>query len=269
VVLLAALLPLAAANIRIYLTDGSDLLASEYEVLADRIRYYSIERSDWEEIPLDLVDLEKTQRIEKQQQAAREEREAADRVERAAVRKARTELHRVPIEDGVYYDQGEQVVTVEQAELKTETSKGRTLLKVLAPVPLAGKQTIEIEGKQAAFVVHNDRPAFFMRLEAVNRLGILRLKEKKNARLVQVIQVVPKSNETFEEQEEVEVFRQQFAPGVYKIWPVDPLPAGEYAVFEYTPGESNIRVWDFSLQPLAPGSAADTSASPKDPGKDP
>lgn len=267
VFLLAMLLPLSAANIRLYLTDGGDLLVNKYEVLEDRVRYYSVERGEWEEIPLALVDLEKTQRIEKQQEDARQERAAEDRIERTAERKARTELHKIPIDDGVYYLDGDKVVTVKQAELKTETSKGRTLLKILAPVPMAGKQTVEVEGKQSEFVVHHDRPMFFLRLETVNRVGILRLKEKKNARLVQVIQVVPQSKEMFEEQEEVEVFRQQFAPGVYKIWPIEPIPAGEYAVYEYTPGEANIRVWDFSCQPSAAGSAAGSSA-PADPGKD-
>jgi hypothetical protein len=267
--LLAILLPLSAANIRLYLTDGGDILVREYQVLEDRLRYYSIERSEWEEIPLTLVDLEKTQRIEKQQQDARQERAAEDSVERVAERKARTELHNVPIEDGVYYLDGEQVVTVKQAELKTETSKGRTLLKVIAPVPMAGKQTVEIEGKQSEFVVHGDRPMFYLRLETVNRVGILRLKDKKNARLVQVIQVVPQSKEMFEEQEEIEVFRQEFAPGVYKIWPTAPIPAGEYAVYEYTPGEGNIRAWDFSCQPSTADSNAAPAASPADSGKAP
>jgi hypothetical protein len=267
--LLAILLPLSAANIRLYLTDGTDILVSEYQVLQDRVRYYSIERSAWEEIPLTLVDLEKTQRIDKQQQEDRQERAKEDHIERAAERKARTELHNVPIEDGVYYLDGDQVVTVKQAELKTETSKGRTLLKVIAPVPLAGKQTIEIEGKQSEFVAHGDRPMFYMRLESVNRFGILRLKEKKNARLVQVIQVVPQSKEMLEEQEEIEVFRQEFAPGVYKIWPTEPIPAGEYAVYEYTPGEGDIRAWDFSCQPSTAGSNSGSAPPPADSGKDP
>ncbi len=267
--LLAILLPVSAANIRLYLTDGSDLLVSEYKVVEDRVRYYSIERSEWEEIPLTLVDLKKTERIEKQQESEQEARAAEDRVERAAERKARTELHDVPIEDGIYYLDGKQVVPVKQAELKTETSKGRTLLKVIAPLPLAGKQTLEIEGKQSEFVVHGDRPMFYMRLEHVNRLGILRLKEKKNARVVQVIQVVPQSKEMYEEQEEVEVFRQQFAPGVYKIWSTEPLPAGEYAVYEYTPGEGDIRAWDFSCQPSKTGADAAPGASSDDRGKNP
>lgn len=266
---LAALLPLSAANIRLYLAEGGgDMLVSEYEVLEDRVRYYSVERSQWEEIPLSLVDLEKTRRIEKQQEEARAEREAEDKVERAAERRARTELHDVPIDDGVYYRDGDEVVTVKQAELKTETSKGRTLLQVFAPVPLAGKQTIEVEGERSEFVVTDSRPMFYMRLEMTNRLGIMRLKEKKKARLAQVIQVVPQSKEIFEEQEEVEVFRQQFAPGVYKIWPVKPIPAGEYAVYEYTPGEGNIRIWDFSCQPSGDDAAGQTD-SPADSGKDP
>jgi hypothetical protein len=270
VLFLSMLLPLGAANIRLYLADGGgELFVSEYEVLEDRVRYYSVERSAWEEIPLDLVDLEKTRRIEKQQQEARSERAAEDRVERAAERKARTELHEVPIDDGVYYRDGEEVVTVKQAELKTETSKGRTLLKVFSPLPMAGKQTVEIEGEQSEFVVTTSRPMFYMRLETTNRLGIIRLKEKKKARLAQVIEMVPQSKEVFEQQEEVEVFRQQFAPGVYKIWPIDSIPAGEYAVFEYTPGESNIRIWDFSCQPSAADSAADPADSPADSGKDP
>jgi hypothetical protein len=268
--LLAMSLPLSAANIRLYLTEGGgDLLVREYEVLEDRVRYYSVERSQWEEIPLSLVDLEKTRRIEEQQEAVRQERAEEDRIERTAERKARTELHRVPIEDGIYYLDGDRVVPVQQAELKTETSKGRTLLKVIMPVPVAGKQTVEVEGKQAEFVVTQDRPMFYMRLETVNRFGIIRLQEKKDARLVQVIQIVPQSNEMIEEHEEVELFRQQFAPGVYKIWPTEPLPAGEYAVMEYTPGEGNIRVWDFSCRPGPTGSAAGSSAPSTDPGKDP
>ena len=269
-IFLIALLPLGAANIRLYLADGGgDMMVSEYEVIEDRVRYYSVERSAWEEIPLALVDLEKTRRIEKQQEESRQERAAEERVERTAERKARTELHDVPIDDGVYYRGSDGVVTVAQAELKTETSKGRTLLKVFSPLPMAGKQTVEVEGEHSEFVVTNNRPMFYMRLETTNRLGILRLKEKKKARLAQVIQVVPQSKEIFEEQEEIEVFRQQYAPGVYKIWPVDAIPAGEYAVFEYTPGEGNIRIWDFSCQPTAADSAADQQDSPADSGKDP
>lgn len=47
-----------AANVKLFLTDGTWHWVREYQVLADRVRYYSVERSDWEEIPLSLADLE-------------------------------------------------------------------------------------------------------------------------------------------------------------------------------------------------------------------
>ena len=43
-----------AANIKLYLKDGDSHLVREYEVKGDRVRYYSVERGDWEEIPLAL-----------------------------------------------------------------------------------------------------------------------------------------------------------------------------------------------------------------------
>jgi hypothetical protein len=268
--LLAVFLPLSAANIRLYLKEGGgDVLVREYEINGDRVRYYSIERSQWEEIPVSMVDLEKTQRIEKDKEAASEARHKEDSIERAAERRARTELHKIPIDDGVYYLNGDQVETVKQAEVKTDSSKSRTLLKVIAPVPIPEKETVELEGKKSEFVVTNDRPMFYMRLESINRFDILRLKDKKGNRLVQTVNIVPQSKERMEEQEAVEIFRQEFAPGVYKIWPTKPLPAGEYAVVEYTPGEADIRVWDFSCQPTSPSSATEPETPSPDTDKDP
>ena len=52
-----------------------------------------------------------------------------------------------------------------------------------------------------------------------------------------------------EEQDEVETYRQQVEDGLYKIWPIKPIPAGEYAVVEFTEGKMNIQIWDFSFAP--------------------
>src|ERR1700722_19166130 len=50
------------ATVRLYLKDGTYQSAGEYKVLADRVSYYSTERGEWEEIPLDMVDLDRTKK---------------------------------------------------------------------------------------------------------------------------------------------------------------------------------------------------------------
>jgi len=54
---------LSAATVKLYLKDGTYQLASEYKVEGDRVRYLSADRGEWEEIPVSLVDLEKTQAV--------------------------------------------------------------------------------------------------------------------------------------------------------------------------------------------------------------
>jgi hypothetical protein len=53
-----------------------------------------------------------------------------------------------------------------------------------------------------------------------------------------------------EDPEMVETLQQQLdANLLYKIWPKDPLPPGEYAVIEYTQGKLTMQVWDFAIKP--------------------
>jgi len=47
----------------------------------------------------------------------------------------------------------------------------------------------------------------------------------------------------------VEILRKQLADGLYKVWPKEKLPPGEYAVVEYTENKLNIQVWDFAIKP--------------------
>ena len=248
-VILIALLAWGAGNFRLYLKDGSDHLVREYQVLDGRVRYYSIERSDWEELPLELIDPERTEREQKRLLEEQRQRAEEDRIERNAEREFRTELHNVPLDDGVYWVNGEQVTPLKQGESKVKTDKRRSVLKVIAPIPIvAGKATVELEGAQSAFVVNNPVPQFYLRLDKVERFGIAQLTPKKGSRIVENVTIVPVTKETVEQQKEVEVFRQELAPSVFKIWPVAPLEPGEYAVVQFTPDKLNIRVWDFGYR---------------------
>ncbi len=239
-------------RITLYLTDGSRIVVREYKTEGGLIRYFSVERNQWEEIPKDMIDLERTRDVNKRmQEAARVRKEETER-ERRAERRARTELHQVPLDDGVYYLRGNEIVPLRQAALAINRSKKRTVLKILSPAPIvADKETLALEGLSAELVTAAPKPIFYMRLERFSRFGIVRVKpeKKRKRRVVQTIQTMPQSTERFENQEEVEVFRRQLAPLVYKIWPTENLPPGEYALIDFTPGESNLKVWDFSHDP--------------------
>ncbi|MGB9606098.1 MAG: hypothetical protein ACPL88_09515 [Bryobacteraceae bacterium] len=252
--LLAALLlsaTLAAgAHFRLYLADGSYHIVREYHVEGDRVRYYSVERSEWEEIPLRLVDLERTEAERAQrEQALRKQTEALAEEERIEHEQRRI-VERIPQQPGVYRLTADLVQALPQAECKVATNKGRSVLKVLTPLPIvAGKANVELDGEQSKTLISEDRPEFFIRLSAPERFGIVRLWTQKRTRIVQKWNIIPITNEVIEEQQDVEVFRQQLDEDLYKIWPVEPLKPGEYAVIQYTQGKRNVQVWDFSYRP--------------------
>jgi hypothetical protein len=243
----------AAGNIRLYLKDGSDQLVREYQVAGDRVRFYSIERSEWEEVPRELVDLERTAREQKKLEEEARQKSEEDRAERQAERERRVELQNVPLDDGVYFVDGEKVTPLKQGDVQVKGNKRRSVLKAVAPVPIvAGKATVELAGTQANFVVRSPAPQFYVRLDKAERFGIARLAVKKDSRIVEDLTIIPITKEVAGTPKEVEVFRQQLAPGVYKIWPVEPLEPGEYAVVQFTQDSTqdrvNIQVWDFAYR---------------------
>jgi hypothetical protein len=248
VVLIAIALPALADQFRMFLKDGSFQVVREYKVEGDRVRYYSIERSDWEEIPLDMVDLKKT---EKQRQSKQEAEQAEMRAideEEKAERAAKREASAVPVNPGAYWVNGNEIRTLPVGEMKVVNNKRRSVLKALSPIPLVtGKATVELDGTTSPNEVTGTLPEFYIRLSEEQRFGLVRLKPQKNNRLVETVTIIPVSNEMVEERDTVEIFRRQVGEGLYKIWPQQALTPGEYAIIEFTDGKVNIQVWDFKL----------------------
>lgn len=264
--LLTALL--ALANIRLYLKDGDYQLVREYKVEGDRVRYYSVERGDWEEIPLELVDLKKTEGEARRRDETLKQEAADLAAEEKAEREAAREVARVPQEQGVYLVDGADLKLIPAAESKfVGQSKKRSILKVVSPIPIvSGKGTLEIDGEHSPNIVGTDKPEFYIRLSQEERFGIIRLADRKGNRVVEQITIVPVSKEIIEEQIEVQVFRHQAGDQLYKIWPMKSLEAGEYAVVEYTPateGNLRVQVWDFQYKPGAATVVSDPPPPPK------
>jgi hypothetical protein len=241
------------ANIKLYLKDGGFHLVREYQVQADRVRYYSVERSQWEEMPLDLVDLKRTESevAERQSQLAEETKVVVE--EEKAVHEAKAEVAKIPQDPGVYYIEDNAVKPIKAAESKVHNHKGRTVLQVLSPIPaVSGKATLELDGLHSQSVFGNPEQEFYIQLSVEERFGIVKLTPEHGIRIVEKITVVQVTKEIIEEPIEVQVFRKQMTQdGLYKLWPMKPMAPGEYAVVQYTPGKTNMQVWDFAVAPGA------------------
>lgn len=246
-VFFAIVFSLSAANLKLYLKDGSYHIVREYKVQQSRVRYYSVERSDWEEIPVDLVDLKRTQAESEERKAALAEETKILAAEEKVERELEAEVAKIPQNPGVYYLVNDELKTIKPAESKVHGKKGRSVLKVIAPIPIvSGKATLELEKEHSLNVITNDRPEFYIQLSAEQRFGIVKLTPEKGVRVVEKLTIMPITKEIIEEQTQIEIFRKQMDEGLYKIWPVKPLEPGEYAVVEYTEGKLNIQIWDFA-----------------------
>ena len=252
---LAALFVLAlgafAANLKLYLKDGSYQIVREYKVESDRVRFYSVERSQWEEIPLTLVDLKRTEAEVAERKAAIEKEAKVISQEDEAERAMRDEISKIPRDPGVYYLEGKDVKSIKVAESKVHNNKGRNVLKVLSPIPVvSGKATLELDGEHSSNILTNPEQEFYIQLSEQERFGIVKLEPERGVRVVERITIVPVTKEVLEEPIDVQIFRKQVTQdGLYKIWPMKPLEPGEYAVVEQTPGKMNMQIWDFAIQP--------------------
>ncbi len=204
VLLLLLSLSAFGATLRLYLKDGTYQLVREYKVVEDRVKYLSTERSEWEELPLDLVDLNRTKKevAEHEEQVRQEAKEDAE--ELGAIREAKQEANSVPDDPGAYYVRIDKLEPMKQAELIVSHDKTRTLLRILSPIPLvSGKNTIDIEGVAASFRVNGDRPEIYVRLNDIDAVAIIRLSPKKTSRTVETVSIEPVTKEMDEKRDAV------------------------------------------------------------------
>ena len=192
----------SAENVKLYLKDGSYQLVREYQVEDDRVRFYSLDRDEWEEVPASLVDLDKTKAEIKARADAIRADAAAQDAEDKAERAARKEVASVPAEPGVYLidDQKpelDNLTALKVGESKVVTNKRRSVLKAISPIPLVpGKATLELDGPHASQGTANRSPEFYIRLSEEERFGIVRLGEHKGNRVVEKLTIQPVIKET-------------------------------------------------------------------------
>jgi hypothetical protein len=160
---------------RLILKDGSYQAITKYEIKGDRVRYYSSEREEWEELPSSLVDWPATENYEKEAAApaAIPEAAALDKeldADRAAAEANLPEVSpglRLPELYGMYmldnFKGQPQLVELQQDEGSLAEPSKANILRGMIPAAGGAKQTVELEGDHAAVYSHASKPSVFIK----------------------------------------------------------------------------------------------------------
>jgi hypothetical protein len=266
---------------KLVLKDGSYQLVRNYEKKGERVRYFSVERDAWEEIPASMVDWEATKKAE-----AADEKTTSALLEKARIQEAATKAETpvdvdaslmvgpgvfLPDGEGMFAIEGKSVKRLEQAGSQVKTDKKTVLKQILSPIPIVpSKRNIEIPGARAAVRLTNAAPEFYLREPDPDQdstvlrssrqgadgpdVALVRAKVKGNKRMLESIRSLF-GQELSQDRVEIAIQRWEVAPDIYRFTLSAPLPPGEYALAEILQDGLNLYVWDFGVD-AAPTSKA-------------
>jgi hypothetical protein len=284
--------PLAAQQLskRLILKDGSYQLATEWQVKGDRVRYFSSERGEWEELPKEMVDWEATEKYQKERAAGATTPEAiALDKDLEAERKADEARSphvapglRLPDDGDVVmldtYEGQPQLVELQQSGSDINRDmKGNILRGAINPIASA-KQAIEVPGPHAKVQAHASVPSIYVNVaqqdkteaqdqpgqdaQPWDRFKVVRADAKQDKRVVGNIKIAV-YGKVSQQQKFVPTTAEKLTGGWVKVTPTKPLDPGEYALVEMLGKEGmNLYVWDFGVNPGAPANLMATKPDP-------
>src|SRR6266404_5915381 len=267
--------PTAERAKKLVLKDGTFQMAREYQRTGERVRYYSAERGDWEELPAAMVDWDATGKAEA---AAAKEAEALLQTVHHQEEEQKTDIPMdvdasLPVAPGIYLPAGEgmfvvegkSVTPLEQVGAAVRTDKKQFLKQVISPIPIVpNKRNVEIAGVKAVRRINSERPEFYLREappdpdqvsgvrkssrpgETGPEIDLVRLKVKGGKRGLESIRRLF-GQQVSEDRKSIMIQRWDVAQNVFRFTLGEDLPAGEYAFAEILPDGVNLYVWDFGV----------------------
>jgi hypothetical protein len=267
---------------KLVLKDGSFQLVRSYERHGERVKYFSVERNDWEEIPTTMVDWDATEKA----RASDENAEAA-LVKRVQAQEQAQKVVSVvdvdaslpvgqgaflPSGEGMFVVEGKSITRLEQVGAQTRRDKKRALEQVISPVPIIpSKHNVELVGAKAKIRVNavSGPPEFYLREVAPDpdhpttvwqssrqgldgpEVELVRATVKGNVRRLKALRSLM-GQPISAESTTVAIQRWEIAKDVYRFTVSEPLPPGEYALAEILADGMNVFVWDFGVDSQQP-----------------
>jgi hypothetical protein len=180
---------------RLILKDGSYQIVTKLEVKKDRVRYYSAERAEWEEVPNSLVDWPATEKWNKEHAPGatpppitapstatheEEQKEAAAIDAQAAAERADQQartplvapgLH-LPDRDGIFildnFQSIPELVHLDQSSGNVNRDTNHNVLRAAIGSFSGAKEPVRINGQAARVRAHVDDPVLYVSLDTAN-----------------------------------------------------------------------------------------------------
>lgn len=186
---------------RLILKDGSYQIVTKWEVKGDRVRYYSAERAEWEEVPYNLVDWDATNKWNKEHEPGaqppgspapidrppaagnataptpeQQEKDAAEIDAEAAAERGRTPLVapglHLPESDGIFildnFQSVPELIHLDQSSGNVNRDTNHNVLRAAITSFSGAKEPVRINGQAARVRLHVNDPALYVSLDAGN-----------------------------------------------------------------------------------------------------
>ncbi|MHB8413303.1 MAG: hypothetical protein ACYDDI_15345 [Candidatus Acidiferrales bacterium] len=240
--------------------DGTSQIVSSYQIQGDRVRYFSVEREEWEEVPTAMVDWDATK---KAQAAAAHQEETLDarvKAQDAAAMVAPLDVDAsleivpgvfLPPGDGIFILDGRAIFPLHQSAATSKLSKKRFVERALVPVPIVPSQRdVELAGAHASFRITNPSPEFYLRTADPGQPEVELIEAHVHGNRRHIEDIDSLFSEKNEKRKTMSLQVWEVAKGVYRFTLGQPLKPGEYALAEDSAKEGmNLLVWDFGVDP--------------------
>lgn len=251
--------PASQQRQKLVMKDGSFQMVSSYQIQGDRVRYFSVERSEWEEIPTSQVDWAATKAAEVSQSKEDASLRAKVKADEAAAAAAMpldvdASLEVVPgvflpPGEGFFILDGRAIFPLKQSAAVTSNSKKQMLKRMIVPVPVIPARTsVDLPGRRASFRITNRTPEFYFRTtdSTEPQIELIHAQVKGDKRHIENIDTL--FGQHTDNSKTVLLQTWPVAKGVYRFTLGQALAPGEYALAEFSPKEGmDLLVWDFGV----------------------
>jgi hypothetical protein len=250
--------PTMPRGTKLVMKDGTFQIVSSYQIDGDRVRYFSVERSEWEEIPSSLVDWPATKQAEAE--AAKTDAALAKKLKasEAMAEKAAVNVDAsFEVAPGIFLPPGEgffildrgAVFPLKPSPASAKLSKGHLVEQIAVPIPVIGSRTsVDLPGQRASFRTMNQTPEFYFRTSDLGepQIELLSARVQHDKRHIENIDTY--LGEQNHKGKTISIQEWKVADGLYRFTLGQPLTPGEYALAQFSPKEGiNLLLWDFGV----------------------